>query len=159
MIREFIAEMITEAMVMNGLRRVLGHYFPELTSQLSPPLGSLCLQLGGCLLDGFSVLFRGVISVWGCACNSRLYFPCSSSCSGNKATAISPMIGMMLLTGFVVLGSLSADRFGMKKVRVYSTLIIPGVQRHAIKGAPLLLKLVRRCSFKISSPLLLSSKI
>lgn len=69
------------------------------------------------------------------------------------------MIGMLLLTGFVVLGSLSADRFGMKKVHVYGPLIIPGVQRRAIKGAPLLLKLVRRCSFKISSPLLLSSKI
>lgn len=79
MIREFIAEMITEAMVMNGLRRILGHYFPELTSQLSPPLRSLCLQLGGCLLDGFSVPFWGVISVWGCTCNSRLYFPFQAS--------------------------------------------------------------------------------
>lgn len=43
MIREFIAEMITEAGVMNRLRRILGYYFPAFTSQLSPSLGTLCL--------------------------------------------------------------------------------------------------------------------
>lgn len=43
MIREFIAEMITEARVMNGLRRILGYYFPAFTSQLSLSLGTLCL--------------------------------------------------------------------------------------------------------------------
>lgn len=57
MIREFIAEMITEAAVMNGLRRILGYYFPAFTSQLSPSLGALCLRLVGWLLDGFSVCF------------------------------------------------------------------------------------------------------
>lgn len=30
MIREFIAEMITAARVMNGLTSILGHYFPAL---------------------------------------------------------------------------------------------------------------------------------
>lgn len=57
MIREFIAEMITEAAVMNGLRRILGYYFPAFASQLSPVLGTLCPQLVGWFLCGFSVCF------------------------------------------------------------------------------------------------------
>lgn len=48
MIREFIAEMITAAMVMNGLRRILGHYFPVFLFVPVP---------AGRLLHGFSGLF------------------------------------------------------------------------------------------------------
>lgn len=65
----------------------------------------------------------------------------------------------MLWTGLVVLGTLSAGSSVMRKVLVYRTLIIPGEQLTAIKEAPLLLKPVRWCSFKMGSPLLLSSKI
>lgn len=46
MIREFIAEMITAAMVMNGLGRILGHYFPMFLF-VPVPAGRLLHGLSG----------------------------------------------------------------------------------------------------------------
>ena len=142
MIGEFVAEMIAEATVMNGLRGNLGHYFPVLTAGYLL-CSVLCLQPTGRLLNCLSVLFQGLFLYRDVRVSPVSAFPYHSSCSRDKATTISPMEGMMLWIGLVVLGTPSADSSVMRKVLVYETLIIPGEQLAAIKGAPLLLKTVR----------------
>lgn len=142
MIREFVAEMITKATVMNGLRGNLRHYFPALTAGYLL-CSVLCLQPIGRLLNCFSVLLQGLFLYRDMHVSPGSAFPYHNSCSRDKAMTISPTEVMMLWIGLVVLGTLSADGSAMRKVLVYGTLIIPGEQLTAIKEAPSLLKPVR----------------